>query len=318
MARTDVTQKVAGVFDAALEPITSTLNTALNRKIAVRISDIRPTDITVLASKLPDEIVVAQAEFSTGFTEGFDYVLPTDLAARLADLMLMGEGDAEFKPDDHLDGIAELLNQINGVLSTYWTELKGSPVKLRPVTVAMGKVENLTAKWESCFQADLELKIEGFDDREIILQISPQMIADLEELSSADSDTVGNRPPPAVLDDDMLAETEDQTSAPEVRPAAFEDFGPDTGGGSSQSIEALMDLELPIIIELGRTSMFIRDILALSPGSIVELNKLSGEPVDLYINDKRFARGEVVVIDENFGIRIVDLVKVEDRIRSLK
>jgi len=79
-----------------------------------------------------------------------------------------------------------------------------------------------------------------------------------------------------------------------------------------------MDLELPVIIELGRTSMFIRDILELSPGSIVELNKLSGEPIDLYINDKKFAQGEVVVIDENFGIRITDLVRVEDRIRTLK
>ena len=124
-----------------------------------------------------------------------------------------------------------------------------------------------------------------------------------------------DRPPSAVLE-----ETSETNGRPEVRPARFEDFASssDLKGGTSHNIDMLMDLELPVIIELGRTSMFIRDILELGPGSIVELNKLSGEPVDLYVNDKKFALGEVVVIDENFGIRITDLLKVEDRIRSLK
>lgn len=122
-----------------------------------------------------------------------------------------------------------------------------------------------------------------------------------------------DRPPPAVLEDEPELD-----EAPEVRSAKFEDFGAAAGSGAGNNIEILMDLELPVIIELGRTAMFIRDILELGPGSIVELTKLSGEPVDLYVNDKKFAQGEVVVIDENFGIRITDLVKVEDRIRSLR
>jgi flagellar motor switch protein FliN len=70
----------------------------------------------------------------------------------------------------------------------------------------------------------------------------------------------------------------------------------------------VLDIDLPISIELGRTTMLIRDIVRLAPGSIVELDKLSGEPVDLLVNGKMFARGEVVVVDENFAIRITDLV----------
>jgi flagellar motor switch protein FliN/FliY len=103
-----------------------------------------------------------------------------------------------------------------------------------------------------------------------------------------------------------------------ARPVQFKSFGDETPSGQAfGEIEMLMDLSLPIVIELGRTSMFIKDILNLTPGSIIELDKLSGDPVDIYVNDKKFAEGEVVVIDENFGVRITELVKPEDRVRKL-
>ncbi len=318
MARTDVTEKVAGLFDGVLEPIAAVFRTALNRKISVVFGEIQPVDKTILSARFPGEILVASASFSEGISGGLDFVLSTDLAARLADLMLMGEGEAEFDPKEHPDAVSELLNQVGGAIGTYLSDLRGSPVALNPVSASVASLDQFASKWESCFQMDLRLNIEGFDEAEITLQILPETMADLERLGAAEKNGGMDRPPPAVMDDEMLEETEPDQDTPEVRPAAFEDFGPESGGGEKQSIEALMDLELPVIIELGRTTMFIRDILELSPGSIVELNKLSGEPVDLYINDKRFARGEVVVIDENFGIRIVDLVKVEDRIRSLQ
>ena len=85
----------------------------------------------------------------------------------------------------------------------------------------------------------------------------------------------------------------------------------------SRNIELLMDVDLPISIELGRTKLSIADILSLGPGSVVELNKLAGEPVDLLVNQKVVARGEVVVVDENFGLRITQLMTPEERLRAL-
>jgi len=85
----------------------------------------------------------------------------------------------------------------------------------------------------------------------------------------------------------------------------------------SRNIELLMDVDLPIAIELGRTKLSIADILALGPGSVVELNKLAGEPVDLLVNQRVVARGEVVVVDENFGLRITQLMTPEERLRAL-
>ena len=74
----------------------------------------------------------------------------------------------------------------------------------------------------------------------------------------------------------------------------------------------LGDIFLPVSIELGRTLMTINDIIELEKGSIIEFDKLAGETVDLLVNDKKFAEGEVVVIDEHFGIRITNLVKTRD------
>ncbi len=102
-----------------------------------------------------------------------------------------------------------------------------------------------------------------------------------------------------------------------VSRAEFQQLQQPAGSPSSQNIDLLMDVDLPISIELGRTKMSIADILAIGPGSVVELNKLAGEPVDLLVNHKVIARGEVVVVDENFGLRITQLMNPEERLRAL-
>ncbi len=105
--------------------------------------------------------------------------------------------------------------------------------------------------------------------------------------------------------------------ATSVSKAEFQQLQQSAGAQSPRNIDLLMDVDLPVSIELGRTKMSISDILALGPGSVVELNKLAGEPVDLLVNYKVVARGEVVVVDENFGLRITQLMTPEERLRSL-
>jgi len=104
-----------------------------------------------------------------------------------------------------------------------------------------------------------------------------------------------------------------------VNKAEFQQLSPAAAGqGRPRNIDLLMDVDLPVSIELGRTRMNISDILALSPGSVVELDKLVGEPVDLLVNQKTVARGEVVVVEENFGLRITELISAEERIKNLE
>ena len=82
------------------------------------------------------------------------------------------------------------------------------------------------------------------------------------------------------------------------------------------SLDMIIDIEVPISVELGRTEMPIGEVLELGPGSIVELQKMASDPVDLLVNNKLIARGEVVIVDENFGIRITSIVDPRERLKN--
>jgi flagellar motor switch protein FliN/FliY len=83
-------------------------------------------------------------------------------------------------------------------------------------------------------------------------------------------------------------------------------------------MDMIMDVPLQVTVELGRTRMLIKEILDLGPGSIVELDKLAGEPVDILVNNKLIAKGEVVVIDESFGVRITDIISKMERMNKVQ
>lgn len=129
--------------------------------------------------------------------------------------------------------------------------------------------------------------------------------------------TYGGAPP---VQDGRLAVVEriPDTSTRVQRPQ-FQDFdaGP-ASGGTSRNLSLLFDVQLNVTVELGRTKRPIRELLELGPGSIVELDKLAGEPVDILVNNKRIAIGEVVVIDENFGVRVTDILSPAERVRSFQ
>ena len=96
-----------------------------------------------------------------------------------------------------------------------------------------------------------------------------------------------------------------------IQPAQFQSFSqvPDLSGIAPENIDLIMDVPLEVTVELGRTSKSIKEILDFSPGTIIELDKLAGEPVDVLVNGKFVAKGEVVVIEESFGIRVTEIIK---------
>ncbi len=112
--------------------------------------------------------------------------------------------------------------------------------------------------------------------------------------------------------------TEQDSESAEVKNVQFENFDkPGPGTNRRDRVDLLMDIVLPVSIELGRTKMYVKDILELERGSIIELDKMAGEPIDLFINNKKMAEGEVVVVDKHFGIRITNLIDPENRIKNL-
>ncbi|KAA9025867.1 flagellar motor switch phosphatase FliY [Niallia endozanthoxylica] len=106
---------------------------------------------------------------------------------------------------------------------------------------------------------------------------------------------------------------------PNVQPALFSNFEPyPIQEPESKNLNMLLDIPLQVTVELGRTKRSVKEILELSQGSIIELDKLAGEPVDILINSRLIAKGEVVVIEENFGVRVTDIISQSDRLKKLK
>lgn len=106
---------------------------------------------------------------------------------------------------------------------------------------------------------------------------------------------------------------------PQVQPAVFSNFEPQQLQESeTKNLNMLLDIPLQVTVELGRTKRSVKDILELSAGSIIELDKLAGEPVDILVNSRLIAKGEVVVIEENFGVRVTDIISQSDRIKNLR
>lgn len=104
-----------------------------------------------------------------------------------------------------------------------------------------------------------------------------------------------------------------------VQPASFTSFQPhQLQESESKNLSMLMDIPLQVTVELGRTKRSVKDILELSSGSIIELDKLAGEPVDILVNSRLIAKGEVVVIDENFGVRVTDIMSQSERLNKIR
>lgn len=107
-------------------------------------------------------------------------------------------------------------------------------------------------------------------------------------------------------------------AAAAVQPVSFGQLGPGQKSSDNKNLDLLLDIEIPISVEVGRAQMNLEDVLRLVPGSVIALDKKAEEPVDLRVNGKLVARGEVVLVDDAYGLRITQIVDAAGRIESLR
>jgi flagellar motor switch protein FliN/FliY len=110
---------------------------------------------------------------------------------------------------------------------------------------------------------------------------------------------------------DLSAKSEPAPSAPTAPSASTKETKPE------RTLDFILDIPLEVSVELGRTRMVINDLLQLGQGSVIELTKLAGEPLEILVNNKLVARGEVVVVNEKFGVRVTDIVSPMERVKTL-
>jgi flagellar motor switch protein FliN/FliY len=165
-------------------------------------------------------------------------------------------------------------------------------------------------------------------------ELDPQKLADevaggIEEASSEESAAEGEEDDQALADEwaaamEEAGETEDEEPEPEPDPVKqieldeLQDEGRPGGNGDNPELEVILDIPVRISMEVGATKIPIRNLLQLNQGSVVELDRLAGEPLDVLVNGTLIAHGEVVMVNDKFGIRLTDVVSQSERIHRLR
>lgn len=171
-------------------------------------------------------------------------------------------------------------------------------------------------------QVALALEIEGFGSLPVVQQVDAQLATWLEAhaLATAPAAAMADAAPepagPAPATPDATASTPADNV---VSIAAHQqaEGGSPLAGASKGDLEMLMNVPLPLTVELGQTHRTVRELVDFSIGSVIELGKLAGDPLDIKVNDRVIARGEVVVIDEEFGVRVTEIVSPDARLRGI-
>lgn len=207
--------------------------------------------------------------------------------------------------DAHQSTIQEFTNQFISSMATQFSNKIGGGVNTTPATVSIAQS-----------QADLQLppgELVKITYDIIIDGVMNSKLYHIIDANIASSLGMGGGGMPS-QQQSQYQHSGPQTQISSVR---FPQMGESITSGGYGDIALLLDVEMTMTVELGRTTKLVKDILGLGEGSIIELDKLAGEPVDLLVNGKLIARGEVVVIDENFGVRVTDIVSQDERFKSV-
>ena len=210
---------------------------------------------------------------------------------------------AESLSEEHFDGLKEGLEQVFGQIKMAVTDDNGT-FQFDGLQVQL--VQNPDELKEFILEGEnaacsYELKSEeaGFTLNHYLWPEHPEQFAEKEEAA--------------------LAQENEKSDPVDVQSAEFGDLsvGGSPAGGDIKNVNMLLDVELEIRVEIDRKTILVSDLLKLGKGSIVELEKSAGEALDVFVNGRKFAEGEVVVVDDRFGIRITQLLSPKDRVQSL-
>jgi len=304
---------IQGAAELLVDQVSTVLGTLINHPILTQIIQIESAERDGVFEGFEADTIALTAGFEQGFSGELSILARKDLVALLSETMVGGDGTAPFN-EEHIDAFKELGNQILGSASTalggkYEVPLSTTQAKIIPFDLHSPPF-SLTGS------VVIEFKLYMDEQEKGILRLllsQPLTMALTENFEEEDSQSSNN----ASQSGGRSSTAGGLESVP--RNGSFDrTLSMSSGNFASSNVDLLLDIPLNVTIELGRTRLSIRKILELGPGSIIELDRLAGEPVDLLVNDKVVARGEVVVVDEYFGVRILSLISPEERIKQLR
>lgn len=232
---------------------------------------------------------------------------------------MVGDPSATEFSDMVADAFKEVMSTVLGNLNTSLSGAAGgsvttTPVQVEPMPADPGSFSAALNGSEQMILLPYEMNVANTLKGRCWQLFSLDLLESLEVLAAPPAPA---HAPAAAAPAAKPAPVREPVPAVKAAPVQFDSLTEEAPATPAPSnLDLLMDIELEVRVELGRSSLKIRDVLKLGTGSVVELDKLAGEPVDLLVNDVIFAKGEVVVIDENFGVRITDILSLADRVKT--
>lgn len=333
----------------------TTLFTLLGQRVNITTPKVELATLNELGDRYTLPFVAVQVGYKEGLTGSNLLVLKEADVKIITSLMMGGDGISNL-PEDldeiHLSAISEAMNQMIGSSSTALSEMISKKIDILPPKVFKFDLGDETfdlgfiKRTEKVVAVSFRMTIGDLIDSNIMqilpidfaktlvdnmlygasespTPVTPSIDEKIHEQAPSSSHLKEDNSHTAYENENVnyTPKKEEKKYQPEVnvQSARFESFENPSFSRPEipENIEIIKDVLLKVTVELGRTTKTIDDILEFGPGTILELDRLVGEPLDILINGKKIAKGEVVVIDENYGIRITDIVKPEKRLRSL-
>ena len=350
---TDENRDILGeVGNISMGTAATTLSALLNHKVEIStptVSMVYPKD---LSSKYDKPCVGLKINYKEGLIGSNLLILKQEDVKIIANLMMGGDGnvslDEEGLTELDLSAISEAMNQMVGSSSTSLSSMLGYKIDIDTPQAFILKLdddtffEELTMTDEHLVCNSFRMVVQDLIDSEI-MQLLPVEFAEsiIQKLTSSEEvEQPAAEPQPApqptpqpqphvapqpvqqaqpmaqpVMTQPMQTQSSNvMHNNVNVQTAQFQSFDMNELAQQKENITIIRDVPLEVTVELGRTRKPIKEILEFNPGTVIELDKLAGEPIDILVNGKFIARGEVVVIDENFGVRVTDIISTEDRI----
>lgn len=330
----------------------TTLSTLLGHKVSITTPRVELMSVEEITKEYPLPFIAVDVKYKEGI-EGTNLLILKQRDVKVITNLMMGQGpEVEDGTDPlsevHLSAIGEAMNQMIGSASTSLSEMFNRKIDINPpkafeMDLSSDKFDEYISEDVNVYaKISFSMKIGDFIDSEIMqlipMSFAREMIEILlggqqeEEAEAPKEETPEPKKPepkasPSATSTQAKAAAaysqpkEAKQEAPQervnVQPAQFQSFDESPTSHEPENISLIRDVPLKVTVELGRTVKKIQDVLDFGPGTIIELDKLVGEPLDILVNGQYVAKGEVVVIDENYGIRVTDIVKPEKRIGKL-
>lgn len=316
------------------------LSTIINRMVNITTPRVSITSLREMKKEFDVPIISVEVEYIEGLIGANLLLIKITDAIVIADLMMGGDGTrkAEALSEIEISAVSEAMNQMIGSSATSLSQMLNMPINISPPIASVwdeknNKLSEKISEDDEIVKISFRLTIDALVDSEIMLLLpikTAKMI--INKLTGSDENI--NEEPQLDFDNKKNGEeyfvdtdininqvnyTPQENNKPQynVQRAEFAPLTP-IATNEVKNIDLILDVPLEISVVLGRTKKTIKEILELSVGSLVELEKLTEEPVEILVNGKKVALGEVVVIDENFGVRITSIVSNAERVKSLQ